>query len=192
MHTTQCHVPTAFGQHLGSPHYFTAHIRYRRNAPRKGRWDSPVVTSSSTQVTTGSWRQQLRNIFCKTKSISVTAWCMAAAGKGALEPYRKWLQRGRVLPAAVPLWAEPERLTLPQPQDRAAGARVATPAVWAESGWVLVCFYKNKLALNKHSFWTKCGSHQSRHLHCIAMHSAELLQSLMQYLSRPFYLYIYT
>lgn len=99
---------------------------------RKGRSGSPVVTSSSTQVTASSQRQQSRDIFCKTKSIPVTAWCMAVTGKGALEPYRKWLQRtvapgGHVLPTAVPLWAEPESVTLLQPQESGSQGRGIHP-----------------------------------------------------------------
>lgn len=42
--------------------------------PQQGRSGSPVVTSSSTKVTAGSWRQQSRGIFCRTESILVTTW----------------------------------------------------------------------------------------------------------------------
>lgn len=65
------------------------------------------------------------------------------------------------------------------PRSGAARARAATLGLWADSGQVLACSYKNKLVSNKCSFWTKCGSQQSGNLHCIAMYSAELLQSLV-------------
>lgn len=55
---------------FGIPHYFTAH----ETCWEDGRLGSPVVIISSTQVTAGSWRQQSRGIFCKTKSILVTTW----------------------------------------------------------------------------------------------------------------------
>jgi len=113
----------------------------------------------------------------------VTARRTAAAGKGALEPYRKRLQGtvapgGRAHPTAVPLWAEPG--------SRAAGARAATRGVWGDSGRVLACSHKNQLVSSKRSFWTKCGSQQSGNLHRRATHSGELLQSSTWCLLRLF------
>lgn len=74
-------------------HCLIAHVRCQDKAGRKGRWDSPIVTSSSTQVTAGSQKQQSRVIFCKTKGTPVTAWHAAATGKRDVKPNRKWLQR---------------------------------------------------------------------------------------------------